>query len=156
MTCNSRIPSLIAAQTQQSCLEACRNFDGDPFPDLEPKKTRAWWAETYTDFSEELALNIRHQLEKSILTSSECLTMTGRNGTTTASQPQRIFWRGRRQKVYQLVAWGISGELPMKRSVVRHKCHNRLCIHPAHLTIGTQAQNLLDQRFRRADDWPHL
>ena len=70
------------------------------------------------------------------------------------AEPQRVYWRGRRQKVYQLVAWGLLGELPTKRSVVRHLCNNRLCIHPEHLKVGTQAQNLRDQRLNRIKDWP--
>ncbi|WP_369754692.1 HNH endonuclease [Falsihalocynthiibacter sp. S25ZX9] len=77
----------------------------------------------------------------------------------TATEPekiQRVFWRGRRQKVYQLVAWGIKGELPSKKSVIRHLCNNRLCVHPKHLKVGTQAQNLRDQKQAREKDWPHL
>lgn len=30
--------------------------------------------------------------------------------------------------------------------VVRHRCHNRLCINPEHLALGTQADN-------KRDDW---
>lgn len=30
--------------------------------------------------------------------------------------------------------------------VVRHSCSNRLCVNPAHLSYGTQGDNLLDRR----------
>ena len=30
--------------------------------------------------------------------------------------------------------------------VVRHRCHNRLCVNPEHLELGTQADN-------KRDDW---
>ena len=32
--------------------------------------------------------------------------------------------------------------------VVRHRCHNRLCVNPDHLEIGSQADN-------KRDDWEH-
>jgi len=49
-------------------------------------------------------------------------------------------------RAYQFVAWGTSGKSPHAKSVVRHLCNNRACINPEHLAIGTQAQNLFDQR----------
>ncbi|MCA0849207.1 HNH endonuclease [Salipiger thiooxidans] len=146
----------LAEQASKGCLQACQSFDGDHFPDLEPRKAREWWAETYTHHSDGLASRIRHYIELSHSTSSGCLILTSECSNGTDNKPGRVHWRGRRQKVYQLVAWGLSGELPTKRSVVRHLCHNRLCIHPEHLKIGTQAQNLLDQKISRAAQWTHL
>jgi hypothetical protein len=41
-------------------------------------------------------------------------------------------------------AWTLTnGPIP-KGKVVRHKCHNRLCCNPAHLILGTQADNVED------------
>lgn len=34
-------------------------------------------------------------------------------------------------------------------NVIRHRCHNRLCINPDHLTIGSRADN-------KRDDWEFL
>ena len=147
-------PYEIAVSAQETCLEACRAFEADPSPDMEPRDTREWWAESFSKFPDKLAARIRERLEAACPSPSGCLNLG--SGTKTPAEPQRIYWRQRRLKVYQLVARGLSGKLPTKRSVVRHLCHNRLCINPKHLTIGTQAQNLLDQRFRRAADWPHL
>ena len=36
--------------------------------------------------------------------------------------------------------------IPSDDDVVRHKCHNRRCINPAHLTHGTQLENINDTR----------
>ena len=35
--------------------------------------------------------------------------------------------------------------------IVRHRCHNRLCVNPRHLELGDRADNLRDERERRAN-----
>ncbi|MFZ7093991.1 HNH endonuclease [Primorskyibacter sp. 2E233] len=123
--------------------------------DLEPRASRDWWADTYQNHAEDLAQRIKRCLTKARLAPTGCLVLKADTAKAEAT-PARIHWRGRRQKVYQLVAWGLSGDLPLKRSVIRHLCNNRLCIRPDHLRVGTQAQNLRDQRVRAADHWTHL
>lgn len=87
------------------------------------------------------------------MTSEGCLELG------TAECPARIQWRGHRMRVYQLIAWASANEAPRPKSVVRHLCNNRACINPEHLAVGTQAQNLFDQRQKRAQDiaeyWSH-
>ena len=39
-------------------------------------------------------------------------------------------------------------EIASRDRVVRHRCHNRLCVNPRHLEIGSQADN-------KRDDWEH-
>ncbi|WP_083445193.1 hypothetical protein [Ruegeria sp. 6PALISEP08] len=43
----------------------------------------------------------------------------------------------------------------MATSTIRHRCHNRRCINPRHLTIGDRRDNLQDERDRQANgvDW---
>ncbi|MCP5075922.1 MAG: hypothetical protein GY947_21850 [Rhodobacteraceae bacterium] len=49
---------------------------------------------------------------------------------------------------YLRFPWLVSGFAARSEEVVRHRCHNRLCINPDHLTIGSKAEN-------RQDDWDH-
>lgn len=42
------------------------------------------------------------------------------------------------------VAWEIVNGLIPVGLVIRHVCHNRLCCNPAHLLLGTQADNVAD------------
>lgn len=50
-------------------------------------------------------------------------------------------------------AWTLTyGAIP-EGHVIRHKCHNRLCCNPAHLELGSQADNVADM-WDRPDGAP--
>jgi len=113
-----------------------------------------WWQDTFINHANTLNQKVRSYLSLAELTSVGCLELG------TEQCPARIQWRGQRMRVYQLVAWAETGRVPLAKSVVRHHCNNRACINPRHLSVGTQAQNLFDQRQKRSDDiaqdWSHL
>lgn len=144
----------IAQEAYQNCLKTCAAFEVDYLTDLIAQKDdQRWWRDSFSDHAEDLAQRIKGKLLTARLADNGCLELQQASKT---KEPQRIHWRGRRQKVYQLVACGLLGEVPGSKSVVRHLCNNRLCIHPEHLKVGTQAQNLNDQQLNRVKDWPHL
>lgn len=56
---------------------------------------------------------------------------------------------GRRQYgAHVLVAYLRGGSLPGRGLVVRHVCDNPICCNPAHLVVGTQAENVRDMVVR--------
>lgn len=51
-------------------------------------------------------------------------------------------------------AWAsANGRLPEPDEVVRHRCDNPPCVNPAHLQIGTQAENVADMVWRERAAW---
>ena len=105
-----------------------------------------WWQNTFANHAETLQRKVRDYLSQANVTPEGCLELG------TEACPARIQWRGQRMRVYQFVTWAEAGQIPLPNSVVRHLCNNRACINPTHLAIGTQAQNLFDQRQKRSDD----
>ena len=118
----------------------------DTYPTHAPSDATAWWDETLDQYHVELERRIQHYLADAVMTPQGCLELG------SEACPARIQWRGQRMRVYQLIAWARANEAPRPRSVVRHLCNNRACINPDHLAIGTQAQNLFDQRQKRSQD----
>jgi hypothetical protein len=110
-----------------------------------------WWPQTFLHYRQGLAAKVHATILTAQQTEDGCLELGKDN------EPKRIAWRGHRQKVYQLIAWAVAGDIPRHGLVVRHKCDNRLCINPDHLEVGTQSANLIDQRRTNARrrSWPH-
>lgn len=66
--------------------------------------------------------------------------------TTNTSGPGRygiISIRNKKWYVHRVVACAIFGSIPPGHEV-RHSCDNRLCVRPAHLSLGTRADNMRD------------
>lgn len=59
-----------------------------------------------------------------------------------------VVWMG----AHEFVAWACHGPPDVEkggpRSVVCHKCHNSMCLHPRHLEHGTDEQNLKMSKAR--------
>lgn len=61
--------------------------------------------------------------------------------------------RGSGKLLSHRAVWTLTfGAIPQGQ-VVRHKCHNRLCCNPAHLELGSQADNVADM-WDRPDGAP--
>ncbi len=54
---------------------------------------------------------------------------------------------GRREQAHRAAYREFVGEIPAEL-VVRHKCDVACCVNPAHLEVGTQADNIADKSIR--------
>lgn len=62
---------------------------------------------------------------------------------------------GKRMALAHRVGWVLAnGEVPLGRQVLHH-CDNRACVNPAHLYIGTNADNIRDKVERGRSRFPH-
>lgn len=67
---------------------------------------------------------------------------------TGTQDPRKVRFRGRQVAAYRFIYCVLNREVASGEDVVRHRCHNRRCINPAHLCLGSRADN-------KHDDWEH-
>ncbi len=74
----------------------------------------------------------------------DCWNWTASCGTAGYGQIGSIGGRGSPVGAHR-VAWSLhTGKRIPEKKVIMHSCDNKLCCNPAHLRIGTQAENLAD------------
>lgn len=61
---------------------------------------------------------------------------------------RKVRFRGNQYPAYRFIYCALNEIAPSFEQVVRHRCHNRRCINPDHLTIGSRADN-------KQDDWDY-
>jgi hypothetical protein len=65
---------------------------------------------------------------------------------TPTERPSKLRIAGKQIDAYRLTYCVVNREVLSWDDVVRHRCHNRLCINPEHLTRGSRRDN-------KHDDW---
>ncbi len=117
-----------------------QSFQRDTLFELTATESRIWWAELIEE-ALTTEQQIRLLLDQAKASKEGCLE-------AAVVRPRRISVRGKQIYAYQLVYWAGNALIPSDNDVVRHKCHNRLCVNPQHLTHGTQLENVNDTRDR--------
>ena len=65
---------------------------------------------------------------------------------TDTAKPRKVRFRGYQWEAYRFIYCVLNEVIAPSHRVIRHRCHNRLCIKPEHLVEGSQADN-------KHDDW---
>ena len=115
-----------------------RRFFRDDLFELTRTAERDWWASVIEDGAE-TAQTISNLLDGAIKCDDGCLE-------ASRQRARRMSMNGKQVYAYQLIYWAGNALIPSDDDVVRHKCHNRRCINPIHLTHGTQLENINDTR----------
>ncbi|WP_417810047.1 hypothetical protein [Thioclava sp.] len=98
-----------------------------------------WLTDILTNHYEEArsrALSLIAEAEK---------TETGCIVTPTKSR-RKVRFRGHQTTAYRFIYCVLTRTPASFEDVIRHRCHNPLCINPEHLEIGSRADN-------KHDDW---
>ena len=69
---------------------------------------------------------------------------------TNTKGPRKVRYRGGQDRAYRFVYYVLNKRVPYEEEVIRHACHNPLCINPDHLRPGRRGDNLEDDRMRHA------
>jgi hypothetical protein len=103
--------------------------------------SEAWFREVIDDHLEEARKRVFSILDAAQAQKSGCLV-------TPTVGPAKLRFLGKQIEAYRFIYCVLNQEAASTRQVVRHRCHNRLCVNPEHLVLGSQADN-------KRDDWLH-
>jgi len=118
-------------------------FKRSPFHQQLSTPIRDLYTELYEN-SPHLVLGLVGELlEMATKIEKDCLELG------TQKSPRRVKHEDINDYAYRFVVFVLTATLPYKGEVVRHLCNNRACINPEHLTIGSQYENVEDEKDRR-------
>ena len=110
-------------------------------PIIYEDESEAWFRDLLENHYEEA-----RQRALSLL--DDCTTQPNGCITTPTTAPRKVKFHGRQVTAYRFIHCVLNHEIASEDHVVRHRCHNRLCVNPQHLTLGSQADN-------KRDDWEY-
>lgn len=97
-------------------------------------------------FPPEDALLVRHTKKIAPPDANGCWLWVGHRNPV--SQYGRLGWRGSIAYAHRWMWRMVYGEIPKEMHVL-HKCDNPPCVNPAHLWLGTHADNMRDREAKR-------
>ncbi|KPQ06671.1 MAG: HNH endonuclease [Rhodobacteraceae bacterium HLUCCA12] len=105
-------------------------------------ESEIWWETILEQHYEEALARANSLCEDTVLKSNGCRE-------TSTQTVRRVRFRGRQLPAYRFIYCVVAKTPAAADEVVRHRCHNRLCINPDHLLLGSRADN-------KHDDWDYM
>ena len=100
------------------------------------------WSNIHTNHKEEARQRALSLIASGTATDMGCIE-------TPTLAVRKVRFRGGQYAAYRFIYCALNDVTPSFEEVIRHRCHNRRCINPAHLDIGSRADN-------KRDDWDFL
>jgi len=130
-------------------------FRRSPFHEELRNESRDSYTNLFENHAAEALAKVRDLLVAAKVTDplpasmSASRTLEGCWELKTHDKPKTIGICGITDYAYRFIPMVINAELMGEREVVRHLCHNRACVCPDHLAIGSYQQNTQDENERR-------
>jgi hypothetical protein len=111
----------------------------EDFVYLDPSLER--WTEIHANYKEAARQRALSLIASGNPTETGCIE--------TATQAiRKVRFNGEQYAAYRFIYCVLNDVTPSFEEVVRHRCQNRRCINPAHLELGSRADN-------KRDDWDY-
>lgn len=104
---------------------------------IEP--TERWLDDVIRNHHEEALHRVSSLLKEATETPEGCLITEG-------ASRRKVRFKGHQTRAYRFIYAVTRKEVLTYDEVVRHRCHNGMCINPDHLEVGSRADN-------KHDDW---
>lgn len=131
------------------------SFRRSPFHDTLRSPRRDHYTDLIENHAEEALAKVERLLRDARMrepmppSMSASRTLEGCWELKTHNAPKTITVNGFTDLAYRFISTILEADLMGDREVVRHLCHNRACVCPDHLVIGSQQQNAQDEDERR-------
>lgn len=106
---------------------------------LDPSQLR--WTEIHANHQEEARQRALSLIAEGTRTETGCIV-------TSTTAIRKVRFQGEQYAAYRFIYAVLNEASPSFEEVIRHRCHNRRGINPAHLDIGSRADN-------KRDDWDY-
>lgn len=106
---------------------------------LDPSEER--WADIHANHKEEARQRALALIEEGTKTDTGCIL-------TNTEAIRKVRFHAYQYAAYRFIYCILNDASPSFHEVIRHRCHNRRCINPDHLEIGSRADN-------KHDDWAY-
>jgi hypothetical protein len=130
------------------------NFRRSPFHETLRSASRDHYANLFENHADDLLASVERLLRDAKVREPRPVSMSNSRALEgcwelkTHDDPKTITINGFPDYAYRFVPIVLSADLMGEREVVRHLCHNRACVCPDHLVIGTYQQNTQDEHER--------
>ena len=130
-------------------------FQRSPFHDTLRTEIRDHYTNLFENFPNETLAKVEALLRAAKIeeplspSMSASRTLEGCWELNTQDKPKTVTVNGTTDYAYRFIPMVLNAELMGEREVVRHLCHNRACVCPDHLVIGSYQQNTQDEDERR-------
>ena len=130
-------------------------FQRSPFHDTLRTEIRDHYTNLFENFPKETLAKVEALLRAAKIeeplspSMSASRTLEGCWELKTHDKPKTETVNGTTDYAYRFIPMVLNAELMGEREVVRHLCHNRACVCPDHLVIGSYQQNTQDEDERR-------